>query len=457
MRIPVLAVVSLFCAATSGCSDSGELSAATKAATSADSSGNAAAVVDTAGQPVDGTGAVSDSATADAADGLQWQEALAADGPADAVADVAAEDAISTDAAATDVQADQSGDGAAAPKCVNCLFSAQPPAPHPGGKGKYALAPADELAYAPGGLTGNYHKMLVIRPDAGGIFPTVLVVGGKGLYEGGGLLAQLGSPYRAFLDHIASHGYIVAFVRVEQGLLDADHLRMADDLLLASKSLFDQISLADPNKVAFVGHSMGAKVALLAAWKTLNGDQKNAFVDPRAVLAFAISNEPPPMGTFQNALDKAKIMYKDAPTWFTFATGDDDDIAPHSDPKKANGLALYDALPTANKQLIVVHGTGAGDPNPATKPELADDHAAPLSIEGKAGGFSDFVMPNSHLDALDWYGYWKWTVGALDFHFKTGNATWAYGDLRSHGGELPDGKMVTHQVVKQGWTTLPTP
>ncbi len=359
------------------------------------------------------------------------------------------------DAAATDAGGAETStpDGAAA--CSGCLFTQQPPAPHPGGKGPYALAPADEFEYAPGGLTGNYHKMLVVRPDAPGVWPTVFFLHGKSLYEGGGFSAKLGQPYRALLDHIASHGYVVAFVRVESGLLDADHLRKADELLLAATALPGKVSDANPNKVAYVGHSMGAKVALLAAWKTLNSDQANAHADPAAVLLFSIANEPPPIGTYQNALDKAKVMWKDAPTWFTFATGADDSTAAWNDPTKPNAKALFDALPTQKKQLFVVHGTGKDDPNPPTKPELVDDHSAPLTIEGKPGGIADMALTDSHLDALDWYGFWKWTVGSLNAHFKAGDPAWAYGANRTHGGNLPDGKAIQHELAGQGWTVFP--
>jgi hypothetical protein len=457
-----------------GCGDQGDLGSAPKANSAADAvSALEVGTLDAMG--VD-TATAEVTAEVGAPEALTWEDAVgAADATVDdaAPADAAPADAAPADAAPADAaQADASGvtapdsgpadattDGPsasdAAPPCTGCLFTQPPLAPHPGGKGPYALAPAEELVYAPGGLNGNYHKMLVVRPDAAGVWPTVLFLPGKSLYEGGGFSAKLGQPYRALLDHVASHGYVVAFVRVESGLLDADHLRMADDLLLAAKALTDKVSVANPDKIAYVGHSMGAKVALLAAWKTLNSDQANEHADPAAVLLFAVANEPPPVGAYQNAMDKTKVMWKDAPTWFTFATGADDVIAAWNDPKKPNAKALFDALPTTKKQLLVVHGTGKDDPNPPTKPELVDDHSAPMTIEGKPGGIADVALTDSHLDALDWYGFWKWTVGALNAHFKGGDPAWAYGAGRTHGGDLPDGKAVQHQVVGQGWTVWP--
>ncbi|MBI5610564.1 MAG: hypothetical protein HY902_16930 [Deltaproteobacteria bacterium] len=352
-------------------------------------------------------------------------------------------------AAGSDAGTDTATD-TAEPQCTSCLFTQPPPAPHPGGPGPLDLAPAQTISYGSGPLE-SYKQILVLRPQAAGSYPTVLFAAGKQLYQGGGLPGQLGYGYRAFLEHIASHGYAVAFVRVEQGLLDSDQLRMADDLLAASQTLWQQVAAARADQVAYVGHSMGAKVALLAAWRATAGDANQEHPDPQAVLAFAAANEPPPMGTYQDATDKLKQVPADVPTWFTLATGDDDEVAPWNAAGKSNASALYQALATPHRQLLVLHGTGAGDPNPPTKPELSDDHAAPLSIEGKNGGAADFAMPASHLDALDWYGFWKWTVGALDFHFKGGHPSWAYGALRTHGGTTADGQVLQHAVAAQGW------
>ncbi len=336
------------------------------------------------------------------------------------------------------------------PTCENCLFTQQPAAPHPGGLGSLALAPEQTISYG----SEPYKQILVVRPEGAGPLPTVLFVAGKQLYQGGSPL-KLGAPYRLFLEHIASHGYVAAFVRVEQNLLDGDHLRMADDLLTAATVLAAQVPQASPTLLAYVGHSMGAKVVLLAASKATAGDPTGKFPDPKAVLAFAVSNEPPPFGAFQDAVPEVAKIPADSATWFTLATGDDDTIAPWNDPQKANAQALYDALKTERRQLIVVDGTGPDDPNMATTPELVDDHSAPLSIEGKPGGAADFAMPISHLDALDWYGFWKWTVGALDFHFGNGSPAWAYGALRTHGGTSAQGQVILHQIVHQGWSMLP--
>lgn len=433
----------------------------------ADAGQSDAAATDLGSQTPDATGdlAESDTTASDTAqEDAAAPDATADDTAADSGTEVSQADASGVDAApdaaavdAAPADADVSDAAVVSdPDCPSCLVTQVPAAPHPGGPGPLALAPAETLDYG-SGILDNYKKMLVVRPAKAGVYPTVLFAHGKQLYEGGGFPAKLAYPYRAFMDQIASHGYVVAMVRVEQGLLDGDHLRMAGDLLAASEVLFDKITFANPDKVAYVGHSMGAKVVLLAAWKSLADDAAKKWADPAAVLAFSVSNEPPPVGTFVDARDKLKLIPADAPTWFTLATGDDDSIAPWNDPQKPNAAALYDTLTTAKRQLLVLHGTGKDDPNPPTAPELVDDHSAPLSINGKVGGAADFAMPAGKLDGGDWYGFWKWSVGALNFHFAGGDPKWAYGAMREHGGFTASGQVIKHQVVKQGWTALPQP
>ncbi len=376
-----------------------------------------------------------------------------ADVTPDAVPDVPSDDVTPGEVDVAELQETVSGDGgddAGPPACVDCSYLAQPPAPHPGGPGPHALAPAQTLSYG-SGFGAGYKKVLVLRPDGPGPWPVFAFGHGKQLASGGGFTPELGLPYRALLEHVASHGYVVVYPAVEQSAFDADHRRMADDFLDALSHVLASVPEADADRVAFGGHSMGAKVALIAAAKAIAQDADDALPDPEAVLLFAISNEPPPVGAFQDARDEAEAIAADAPVWFTFVQAHDDAIAPYLDPGKPNALALYEALAPATKQVVVLHGTGPGDPNPPTDPPLADDHSAPLTVEGKPGGLADFAMPDSHLDALDWYGYWKLTVGALDHHFAGGDPAWAYGALRTHGGELPGGGVVTHEVKAQGF------
>lgn len=383
-----------------------------------------------------------------------------ADAPVEAeAADVPATPDDSVDAAAdpTDAAADAAEatvDAGPVDPCGTCPWHQQPAAPHPGGPGTHQTVGPDTLKYG-AGFGEGYKQIRVVKPMTAGKHPVLLFVPGKGLSAGGGLSPQVGQPYLKLLEHVASHGYVAALVQVEQSGLDNDHLRMADDFLAAQAALLDQVSTADGGKLAYAGHGQGAKVALLAAWQNINLDTKDLQADPLAVVLFGAVNTPPGLGQFVDAKVQAAEIVPSALTWFTFVHAADDSGAAMGGNASLNGGGLYTVLQTENKQLLILHGTGGGDPNPATKPELHDDEAAPLTLEGKPGTLADLTIPASHLDALDWYGYWKLLVGALDWHFQKGDPKWAYGDLRTHGGSLPGGGHVTHEIVKQGWKVLP--
>ncbi len=389
-----------------------------------------------------------------------WTDAAAAeDADKDAAEDAddaAAEDALS-DGVSGDAGSDaEDDDGAAADggpvaqPCGVCPWDQQPGGDHPGAKGTHAITPGETIGYG-GGIGQGYKDILVIKPVVAGVLPTLFFVAGRQLYQGGGLIGELGHPYRALLDHVASYGFNVAFVRVEQNGLDNDHERMAKDLLEATNVFFDKVSTADPSKAIFAGHGAGAKVAFLAAWKTLSTDMDGQWVDPAAVLCFGLINDKPTFGAWTNAVDKAKQIVAAEPTRFTFVEADDDAVASWNDKSKKNSAAVYAAMPTTLKQIVVLHGTGGGDKNPVASPELHDDYSAPLTVNGKVGGLIDLTIPDSHLDALDWYGYWKFVVGAMQVAFDAGDEKWAYGALRTHGGALPDGTVIEHEIAQQGW------
>lgn len=409
------------------------------------------AVADIAeGDAVADIAAVDDTGAAAAADSGSAGEADTTPAVADATAPATADSAIFADsnsgadsATPADIAADQ--------LCPECTWDKQPTGDHPGAKGTTSLLEPKNIAYKTGLLNGD-KKMRVWVPLSAGIKPVLIFVHGFNLHTTGGLgSSQLGNAYKKLLEHVASRGYIVAFVRVQGGATDCNHKAMAQKLVDASAVLMNKVSKADKTKVVFAGHSLGAKVALLAARLTMNQDPKNEWPDPTAVLLFNLDNSKPTVcfSGFENVKDAASELLADEKVRITFVHTEDDKVSPYTD--KTNGaLAVYDALKLKWRQFIVLHGTGNGDPNAVTKPELHDDHAAPLTVNGNVGGIANFGLPASHYDALDWYGYWKILVGAMDFHFKSGDAKWAYGTMREHGG-VQGTKVIKHQVLKQGW------
>ncbi len=417
----------------------------------------------------DDGGVTADAAdAADAADGQSGEDsASTADtgttdaGPDDAgVGDSGAGDSGSADSGPSDAGSADSGgadggSGDAGPTvdpCPGCAFDKQPTGDHPGAKGQTSLLAPKKIAYKTG-ITNGDKVMRVWVPLKAGSFPVLFFVHGKQLYETGGFgKSEIGHAYKALLEHVASRGYIVAFVRVENGLLDCDHTAMAQRLVDASAVLFDKVSKADKDRVMYAGHSMGAKIALLATRRTINQDPKNEWPDPQAVMLFNLDNSKPPacLAKFADVKQAASELLKDEKVRISFVHTRGDKVAVYTD-KTKGALPVYEALKIKHKQFIVLHGTGQGDKNPTTKPELHDDHAAPLTVNGKTGGIADAAIPVSHLDALDWYGYWKLLVGALDFHYSKGDAKWAYGAMRTHGGTAPGGAIIKHEVLKQGW------
>ncbi len=452
------ATVWLLCVALAACSDAAveprgnDTSAGQDAVGSDGSLGDSAGGVDVSqgGQDGAGGGGVDVSQGVDAGPDVGLDTGSEDAEVLDVAEDVADDAAVD---AGDDVE-DTAADAGAPDPCGVCPWDKQPSGDHPGAKGSFSLLEPKKIDYGSGLLEG-YKEMLVFQPLQAGPHPVLLFVPGKSLYATGGLIGQLGHAYKAFCEHVARQGAIVAFVRVETGVTDGDHARMAKDLLQAQAKLFASISTADPDRLAYAGHSMGAKVVVLAATTTLDEDPKGVHADPKLVVTMNFSNEKPPLGVYVDAAKKAEGIASEAKVFFDVLTTADDAIAPLAAADKPNSQALYDALKMPTRQLIVLHGTGKDDPNPSTQPELVDDHSAPLTIEGKPGGIADFVVPASHLDALDWYGYWKHVVGAMRYHFLGGDATWAYGAMRVHGGTLPSGEVITHEVKAQGWTSLP--
>jgi hypothetical protein len=402
-----------------------------------------------------------DGATADlTADGAVGDLALddadaAADSLADdatATADTPANDDASTDDTATNDSTqvtditnitDTTDAGPAPVTCEGCNLDKQPATNHPGSRQYPEGVDLVETTLGPAKCAS-----LIYIPKGPGPFPVLGFVHGKQLFEGssGFGTTELGRTYRPLLEHVAKKGYVVVFVRVEKNLLDGDHVRMADDFLGALEAALVLVSKADASKVAYAGHSMGAKVVLIAAAKATTLDTAGVFHDPTLVVPMAVENTPPPFGAASDARDFVKNLPA-GQLWVTFLAGAADTTAPWNDPSKPNAKAIYDVLPAKGKQIILLHGSGPADAlNPSTSPTLLADHMFPGAIEGKNGGLSDLASPPSHLDALDWYGVWKVLVGALDYHFKDGNPVWAYGELRTHGGTLPDGTVFHHTV-----------
>jgi len=229
------------------------------------------------------------------------------------------------------------------------------------------------------------------------------------------------SYYRAFLEHVTRKGYIVLFVVTEADVLDCQHERMAGEFLNAVKDAitnhFDPGTLAN-GKIGWWGHSMGSKVTAIATSLTTHPD----YIQPTFVIGTAFTNAK----AFCQADAYANAHIIPPQIAYTLLPGSNDTIA-----APAESLTLYNAMPQLKRrQVIQVNGY--------TPDGLVADHAAPMSA-----GTIPLTRLHGEVNALDWYGYWKFTVGALDFHFKAGSDQWIYGAKRLYGGTDSTG----HQLL----------
>ncbi len=124
------------------------------------------------------------------------------------------------------------------------------------------------------GSSGNARVFVPTGATAGMRFPLVVFAHGF----------QLGvNNYDALLTHVASHGYLVASVDYPGSLLRVDH-RDVPRVMIAVRAAFAQVpayaALVDPMRAAAMGHSLGAKGAIMAALDAPGAFQAVVALDP---------------------------------------------------------------------------------------------------------------------------------------------------------------------------------
>lgn len=145
------------------------------------------------------------------------------------------------------------------------------PLPDPNADGPFAFAELDGTAVV--ASTGDSVAVHVVHPQAAGPFPVVVFGHGFQLPP---------EQYYGTLKRLASFGYVALTVDFPTSLSGNDNPRQAKDLLGGLDWVAAHPTLgtkADVSKAATAGHSLGGKLALLAA--TLDPRVKASFVfDP---------------------------------------------------------------------------------------------------------------------------------------------------------------------------------
>jgi len=325
------------------------------------------------------------------------------------------------------------------------LAQAGPPAPppppavaaHPGSS-TYAYATLDTTKFTlkDSFFGAGYVTEVRVPRGAQGKLPLVVFAHGKALYFSSTL-------YGAFLDHLARKGAIVASVEYEgylAGIVSTDHGKFARRFLRGMQETLRRYPQADASQVVFVGHSLGARVAVVAAAYATGQDAQGAIPDPTALVLHAFDDSRPPTGASRPAVLGASGVARDVArsvevTVLEYA-GDTT-----AGPQKGYAQGLYDALAVDRKQWIRAKSY-------ATDPRLTTDHLTPLS-----GGPAWTPGGTPRLDALDRHFVWKITAGVI--LARTGRdplaAPYAYGNLREDGGTASNGGLVRHEVVRQSF------
>jgi acetyl esterase/lipase len=319
-------------------------------------------------------------------------------------------------------------------------FSARPTAPvqpttgHGGAEVSYAGVRGGHYGADPAIANPTGYWLFEPTIDAGGSsvapgpLPLVLLFHG---YHGGTSAADAADPadFGSWIDHLVRRGAIVVFPDWEP----ADARRLVFDHALPDAIVAIEAAVAelgtpghttpDLGRVAAVGHSYGAILAAAYAATTQRGE-----APAPAVLLLAM---PGCAGRVVRACDPfGDLRAIPAATKVLVITGTDEDIFP----KDAAWLwERLGSVPTDNKDFITM---------------VSDDHGQP----GLRADHSVAVTNNwAELDALDWYGTWKWLDALMVCGFTNDDCQFALGDTPQQRfmGTWSDGVPVSEARVTQ--------
>jgi pimeloyl-ACP methyl ester carboxylesterase len=195
--------------------------------------------------------------------------------------------------------------------------------------------------------------------------------------------------YEAWIHHLVRKHRIVVYP-VYQQVGQTPASQTMRNAIIALQAAFTELTRPghvqpETDKVAVVGHSFGGMMA--ANYAVVAHD--NNLPAPKAVMSVE------PGGPMFLVEDYSQIA---AGTLMLCILGDRDFIVPDQFAtmifNRSTGIAQ------ADKDLILMRSDGHGEP------DLIADHFAPLSR-----------LNGSGIDALDWYGLWKWMDALSDAAF----------------------------------------
>ena len=214
-------------------------------------------------------------------------------------------------------------------------------------------------------------------------FPLVIFIGGAG--------ASNADAYLAWIEHLVQRGAVVIFPLYEQGPSEGDtawQQKLLDDVRGALETLEQEGIPVDPTRVAVVGHSVGAEMALVYAASAAAA----GLPVPTAVMSIV-----PGCHAFEAGCLGVDLGAIPATTRLLLVT---EGRAFYPSGQVERIWAELGSVPLDNRDLVRL---------------VTDRHARPglfaVHLQALAGDVS--YLP----DAYDWYGTWKWLDALMSCAF----------------------------------------
>lgn len=314
-----------------------------------------------------------------------------------------------------------------------------PTSPDHPGSATYAYTAVDTTSFVkkpPGFFSPGFLTRVHVPRGAAGKLPVVAFAHGKFLYYDPEL-------YKKLIDHLCLKGCVVVDVEYEgylAGIFTKSHAKFAERFLLGVREAIRRTPVADASAVVYVGHSLGARVALVAADQATTSTVGDPV--PVALVLHAFDDSKPPTGAASPVVLGPGGVARRLPKSIevTIAEYADDTIA---GPASMYSALLYAELSVDRKQWLRANGLTT------TQPPLVADHLAPLT-----GGSTLGLGGNKPaLDAIDEHFVRKLSAGvALARTGRDARAEkWCYGAGREDGGTASDGSPYRFQIMRSSF------
>jgi len=263
--------------------------------------------------------------------------------------------------------------------------------------------------------------------------------------------------YAVWLKHIARKGHIVIFPRYQENL----RVRVTEMEPAATRAVVDawmQLEQGgpiqpDPDKMAWVGHSLGGYLAANLAARAV----QNGLPTPAALMVLHPGNGLAWLGSEDRALQLEGLDRLPESMLALGVAGDEDTVVGDGGAREIVDALAH--LSLGNVELLTIHSDRHGCT------ALVADHFAPLAADGsfvQGTGFLAWQQAQRLIrlrspDALDYYGYWKLLDGLLDAAFRGKHREYALGGTEQQRfmGRYSDGVAV--EPLLRGKRSATTP